>query len=453
MSRVIFGSSVKNSPVTSSTVHFGLVVSGMTIQSQARRAKTLALPFMIALSACVQEVDTPGMSRPAYSIIFDQAQPQWARAELSLPCSDGAHTLFSRAPAMHLESQIEDVRCDDVTIEPVGLNWVLPADCKTANWRISLETAEPGAVRPSRQRSLVLDDGWAVISGPTSLLRVAGFDAQTLAITLTTAEGTKASTVAPLHAAPSFYVLGDPPSVEHESQSASLTYIADDLEAIEALVDPALHHQAIKYMREAIGSAQSSQVEDLTVIWFGAERSRAEVSGAAGFDTLIANYVLASDSPTPLEAAAPFVLVLHEHFHQLAIGATPHWVSESLANYYAIKAARRILPDDPGVEAARAMFINPDALVPTGMLELQRRIDEDGDRSGYMQFYSAGATFWAQIDDALTQATDSVQTLDDVLPVILAADYSPNDGLPDTVIEALAAIPEERRAALFDQYL
>ncbi len=418
------------------------------------RPLAFAVLAALGLGACSQSEEAPGpphAERPAYTVSFDPARPQDARVELRLPASDRPLRLFSRAPDMQLEPQVEDVRCDGTLIERAEAEWTLPPGCETASWRVAFEAAERGAVRPSRQRSVSVGNAWAVLSGPTSLLRVSGFENETLPVAL---DGVaRPDTLPPLNAAPGFFVLGDPPSIEYGDRSPHLTYIADDLQAVEALADPALHYQAIDYLRDAIGPAQISDVEDLTVVWFGAEREHAEMSGAAGFDTLIANYILAGDSPTPFEAAAPFILVLHEQFHQLAVGATPHWVSESLANYYALKAAGRILPGDEGVLAARAMFINPEAPVETGLLEIQRRINEDGDYSGYMQFYSTGAAFWASLDEALADATDGAQTLDDILPVILASDYSGGAGLPDAVMDALSAIPPEPRAAIFDRYL
>jgi len=416
----------------------------------------VVIAVAISLNACSQygqAREEPPPDAPVYSVSFESASPQDARVELGLPPSDEPLLLFSRAPAMQLEPQVEDVRCDGTLVEGTETGWRLPPGCDTASWRIGFETAKKGAVRPSRQRSLIVDGAWALVSGPTSLLRVSGFEDRTFPVMLGESEDAKMDRLPPLGSAPGFFILGGPPSIEYAERSPVLTYIADDLGAVAALVDPALHSQAIDYMRDALGGAANRTVDALTVAWFGAKREHAELSGAAGFDTLIANYIVASESPTPFEAAAPFVLVLHEQFHQLAVGTTPLWVSESLANYYALKAARRILPDDAGIEQVRAMFIDFDSPVETGLLELQRQIDENGDFSGYSRFYSTGATFWARLDEALTEATDGAQTLDDLLSVVLTSDYTHEVGLPGLVTDALSAIPPETRAEIFDQYL
>jgi len=418
-----------------------------------------ALASLAALSACVAPSAGPRFSEetvahvPEYSIHFDREQPNSTRVVLHMPREAGPHTLFARATSLQLEPQVYDVRCDGDLVEKVGAEWVLPARCLTASWRVAFDRPEAGSVRPSSQRSVIMPAGWALLSGPTSILRLNGFDGQSAMMTIMSDKGPVADTLPPLDKAPGFFILGNAPSMEQGRPGLRLTYVADDPEAVRALVDPGLHLRAIDYMRDAIGRAQSADLPSLTVVWFGATRQRAEVSGAAGFDTLLANYVLSDGSPSPMEEAVPFVLVLHEQFHQLAIAATPHWISESLANYYALKAAGRILPDDPGVRAARDMFIDCDAPAPVGLLELQRRIDEDGDFSGYMQFYSIGATFWARLDEALAAATDGARDLDDVLPIILAADYSQGAGLPPDVLEALSPIPAGDLASIFEIYL
>jgi len=416
----------------------------------------MAIAGVALLSACTQggpTVEATEREGPAYMISHGLDNPGSALVELILPAAGEERRLVSRAAALQAQIQVEGVSCDGAPAERAGDEWILPPSCRTAHWRIPFETAEPGSVSPSQQRSLVINDAWMLVSGPASILRLSGYENESLPVHISGPHGSGARTLPPMSAPPAFFAMGEAPSVHYGERSPRLIYVADDLQALPALIDPALHYQAIEYMRAIIGADLARDADALTVVWFGADRERFEVSGAAGYDTLIANYILPGETPSAFEAAAPFILVLHEQFHQLETGANPHWVSESLANYYALKAARLILPDHEGVEQAWAMFIDPEAPVEPGLLELQRRIDEDGDYSGYMQFYSAGAAFWASLDEALSQATGGERSLDDILPVILAGEYEPGAGLPGSVMQALSPIPSETLERILARYL
>lgn len=77
------------------------------------------------------------------------------------------------------------------------------------------------------------------------------------------------------------------------------------------------------------------------MVWFGVARHRREISGAAGYDTILANFIIPEDNPRVDEQLMSLMLVLHEQFHQLDSGSHPVWFGESLANYYALKALKK----------------------------------------------------------------------------------------------------------------
>lgn len=414
-----------------------------------KRLATGGLAFTLAtLGGCTTGGKSEVGGDPSYTVALDTADPTRLRVALDLPAGDG-RLLVSRATAMQLESQVVDLRCDgaEVPSEPGG--WRLPDGCRHATWTVMLDTPERGTVVPSDQRSILMPGGGVLLSGPTALpqldrpgrVRLPG--------------RAEARLLTALDAPPSFYVIGQAPRRPFERDGMRLAYVADDLDRVAAIVDPERHLDAIAYFRSILGDAAVRSADELTVVWFGAARERREASGAAGHDVLLANYVIPEDRPTPFERALPLVLVLHEQFHQMQAGpgAHPHWVSESLANYFALKAARTHLSRIEGVDEVWSFFIDTNAPVSMGLLEIQRRIDEAQDHSGYRDFYSVGAAFWAALDQALSDATGGRRTLDDVLPVIAASDFAPGEGLPQAVLEALSGIPPHELLRLVRRYL
>jgi hypothetical protein len=87
----------------------------------------------------------------------------------------------------------------------------------------------------------------------------------------------------------------------------------------------------------------------------------------------------------------------HEAFHTLgAVRGAPAWVDESLATYFAIRAAKPYL-DQESLQLAQE-FVN--ARADRSLLNLQRAFGA-GDGSAYASFYSKGARFWAAIERVL----------------------------------------------------
>jgi hypothetical protein len=88
----------------------------------------------------------------------------------------------------------------------------------------------------------------------------------------------------------------------------------------------------------------------------------------------------------------------HEGFHALgAVRGGPAWAAESLATYFAYRAAERYL--DPASLVLAQEFVNASA--DRSLLNLQQA-SEAGDDSAYASFYGKGARFWAAIERVLT---------------------------------------------------
>lgn len=88
----------------------------------------------------------------------------------------------------------------------------------------------------------------------------------------------------------------------------------------------------------------------------------------------------------------------HEGFHSLgAVRGAPAWANESLATYFAYKAAKPYF-DQEAVQLAEE-FVS--ARADRSLLGLQQAFDV-GDGSAYPKFYGKGARFWAAIERVLT---------------------------------------------------
>lgn len=414
--------------------------------------------LLSAATACLTapaESQSPATcaAKPLYQIAYNPQVPSIVNVRLALPGTVLPTRLLSRAETLQTRSQVGEVRCGDTVIERSQASWNLPTDCSEVFWTVDLDRTDFGSVQPSAQRSLVTPAGWVLLSGSTSLLRVEGWEDEGFVSIEAHNNEPRCEILPPVSAPPAFFILGDAPSITYGAGTPQLRYVADDLEAVLGYVDPASHATAIDYLAAVIGEDQRRDVEELTVIWFGASRERRELSGAAGYDTLLANYLLPAETPSPLDVGLPFVLVLHEQFHQLAAGHNPVWVSESLATYYALKAARRILPEDEGVAAAWSQLVQTDASISIGLLEVQRQIEHEQDYGSYSLLYSQGASFWYALDEALQEGSNGARSLDGVLPVILAAEFEPDSPLPNEVHQQLAQIPAVQLGEIVNRYL
>jgi hypothetical protein len=97
------------------------------------------------------------------------------------------------------------------------------------------------------------------------------------------------------------------------------------------------------------------------------------------------------------------VVGAHEGFHALgSVRGAPAWVAESLATYFAYRAARQYL--DPISLALAKEFVN--ARAERSLLNLQQAFDA-GDGSAYPSFYGKGARLWSAIERVLTTPANS----------------------------------------------
>ena len=258
----------------------------------------------------------------------------------------------------------------------------------------------------------------------------------------------EASSLMPRNLPPSFFILGNAPRTSVQSDALKLTYFGDDLDAVRRVSDPAQHLKGLSYLKEIMGAQLARHVAELKVVWIPIAANRG-LGGAAGHDTFLTNFAI---DAAPNEAARSFVTVLHEQFHQLDGGNNrPQWVSESLAQYYALKAALHVSGRDQRYVALWKQWFAKAAADRGNLLDVQRRVKQ-GDFSDYKLFYSRGTMFWRDIEAALHKAGVK-EGLDPLVPTILDARFGADASLPPDVMKALRVIPEPELRALLAAYL
>jgi hypothetical protein len=403
----------------------------------------------LALLSLAALADAEGL--PEYNVVIGRDGTPVARVSLAIPKTGSKPSfLVSRAAKLGVSLQVRDVRCDGRELNSAEGRWQLPSDCRLATWNVPFLHPWPEGIQAGEQQSIVMPGGWLIFSDPSSLLRLK----PELDGTPITFSGsgivTQTQVVRSVGFAPSYFVLGDAPQWSVQDGAFKLTYIADDLAVVKSLVDPAQHLKGLAYYRRVMGSV-ARNVDEVTVVWIPIAGDTH--GGAAGHNMFLVNYAL---NPSPAKRRQPVITLLHEQFHQIDGGGIrskyrPTWVSESLAQFYALKTALHLSDNHADFVALWNRWFERAEKDEGKILDVQREV-KAGDFSRYGFFYSRGSMFWRDIESALKRAGQR-NGLDDALPIILAASFLSDGSLPADVHVALKAIPEAELAALIAKYL
>jgi len=419
--------------------------------------RVLYLMFAGLLCACNNNlaplVDSQPL--PAYSVIIEADNPHIAKVSLRLQDNRAAPIqLVSRAESLGTTSQVKNVTCqDEVIIPDEKLIWSIPTKCSIVTWRVEFEEPELSSVQPSQQRSLYMASGWWLISAPTSLLRIESRSSDIPVDILVSNRPAEKRILRTINAPPNFYVIGPAPAKSSNTGKLELTYFGEDLETVFNVINPEKHKEAIRYFNSVIGVESAREVSELSVVWFGVPRERREVSGAAGYDTILANFIIPEDKPKDEEQLMSLALVFHEQFHQLDSGSHPVWMGESLANYYALKALNRLFPDDKSADAIWTRFINTERPTTMGLLDIEREISSEQNRQNYGLLYTQGATFWSELDTAIKQFSSDNESLDSFMPAIMNMNVGSDETSFSQIENLLSVIPVQKMNIIKTKYL
>jgi len=356
------------------------------------------------LAACVSPRGAEGApaALPGYEILLDERRPGEAQVWLNLP-----QPAARLSPARDGDgSGIADVRCaDGRPAARAGSGWSIPPGCTRIGWRIPLDDVDRAGMDASLPTAgFSRRHSYWVLPERDALLRATDAGG-TAAVRLRRADGSALERrhLFPSNSQPPFYaVVGTRPSARYSKAGFTLNVFggAPAYPWMEAIHDQVLAAWA-GWRRDLVTADAPATISWL---WLqppaGAEPG---YSGSAGAEAVVSQIILRHDDPDAESKARAVIATsaLHEGFHTItgAAGqAWPAWVNESLANHFAIEAARGFLPAADRVFLDR-FFVEPEARAP--LLEAQARYSA-GDGSQGQVFYTYGARFWREIERVLT---------------------------------------------------
>ncbi len=367
-----------------------------------------------------------------------------ARVSLRLPpAARGRWIRLPRTAGWQLRRwRIARVHCDGHRLYRDGdRGWRLPGGCRRATWRVRLTPVGDSGYRAfSLLAAYHAKRRWAFLPGAGYLLEVAGIRGRaTLALSLPEgvrahhgldrlAKGRLLLPEAPLaHQA----LVGVGPLVERRSEVGGVRvrhlFAEPPPERFTRLL--AAHHRGLGYLLGVFGRPR---FKTLIAWWFRLGPSARMVSGYAGQRSVALSYVGKPKTAAHLSAALlpwlPLVMLLHEQVHQLGV-ARPAWLSESLAQYYALKAlgrsgAMKAAEHTRAVDRiTRPWSRMPKADARIGLLAAHRRYVTTGSVASYRVFYTNGARFWWLMDRAIRSRSHNGRSLDSIVRKILRLKY------------------------------
>lgn len=394
---------------------------------------------------------------PVYLIQI--TSPAASKVEISLDLSDTSPTnsvvphLVSRSGQLGLRSQIRDVRCGSRPLRSDDIGWIVPGDCKVASWTIVPEPPRDNGILASDQQSFWLPSGWGVISDPTSILRLAGWRGFSKVRLARQGRVSDLADLPPADAAPAFYVVGDAPIRKLGGSGFFLDVVADDSQAADGMVDGQIHMAALRYFRRILPPANRRNLPHMRLVLIAAPPDERSIGGAAGYDTIIVNYLKGKDISPEYDRHTPQLIALHEQFHQIVATPLPLWANESLAHFYALKAMHRDRRLRPAAIRLWTRCCSRQLPPGPGLITVQDQVASTGDYSNYHLFYGKGAAFWGLLDTRLRVASRGSRGLDRALPTILDRGFDPRGRPTPAFLSALAPLKEAEVKSLIARYL
>lgn len=371
--------------------------------------------------------------RLVYEVALDPAKPTVAQVRLAAPAGERflpTGPVHARGAQIGVAVQAARLHCDGRAVPLRRDGWQLPrAGCRELTWTIAFDTLGPSGADASEQRNLYdpARKFW-LVSEPASLVRAPGTEGGALIdfrgvgdVLGGMARGSATRRTVPgLDSAPEFYFAGGSlPTRRFVAGERPVVYLQvaeADYAAIERV-----HRAGLDYLAQVVRAAPVA--EPSIVVWLPIDESQHRAGGAAGSSSILANVVSVDGRAQPVRLPLALHVVLHEQFHQLAPQPLPHWVNESLAEYYARKALRRAEPGVGALHVVERRYPPVSAPPQQTLLAVQRRIDA-GDYRDYRLLYTEGSNFWLAVDRAIAAASGGARALDDELPLLLTAEYS-----------------------------
>ena len=428
--------------------------------------KYFVLAGLVSLAA--ESLATP----PLYVVRESATGKSELIVTLSLPRGDGQpRKLVTRAPLLGLNAQVQSPRCGKRALRQDNAGaWVVPNQCVEVVWTVRAKLVPNAGADVSQQATLRFSNpSWFLFSEPASLLRLQsdnGPSTITLKTTSPESSGLGATQVADgvwripsLNNAPEFFALGRLSSTTRNIGRFRVKYVADNRARVDRLNLESMHERALHFLARVLPpSAAAPLVDlDLLIMWVGIHEKIGRAGGSAGNRSFVANYVFGRPENESVNAARTLAILAHEQFHQLVdlvrgeLSPLPIWLNESLAHYYGLKALQHAAPSS-SANLVRARFIDPLRPISVGLLELNRR-HATNDSTAYPLFYEQGATFWSEIDSAMSSTTNGAASLDELVSELLRSEIPEGGQLPESFVDKLRERIGEKTDALILAYV
>lgn len=407
-----------------------------------RTPRALFILIAIAVLPACASVPLPSPSVApvphAYEIDMDARSPTEARVRLAL--SNAPSSIF---PARDGDGAgVRNVRCQDgrAALQQEA-RWLVPMGCRRLEWMIAVDDLDaigvdaglPSAAYSRRQGHLVLPERDGLLrasnDGGTATVRLRALDGSTVA---------RDYAFPAINQPPFYAVVGTRSTQDYRNGGLALRIFGD---APDYVWMDVIHQHVLatwpRWGRDVVVGPAPSTID---WAWVRPVKGAEPGYNASAGNAAIVSQIILRDGDPDAEAKARVVIATsaaHEGFHLItgAAGqAWPAWVNESLANHFAITAARDFLvPEDH--RWLDAFYVDPEARAP--LLEAQALYDA-GDGGQSQVFYTWGARFWREIEKVLTnQPNQSGKLAALIVETNNFADIDLND------VDALAALLDQ----------
>jgi hypothetical protein len=348
---------------------------------------------------------------------------------------------------------VHHVRCGDELAEKArGGGWILPAGCSTASWLVRAAPVGPKgydvssqmAVRSSRtsitthvsntlRTSRTPANDWVFLPGAALFLmprrRMVPATVELRLPDQPVFTNLEPTPYGHYRAPPTPYLglvfigFGSYVSAGVSAKTVEVRHVFDKKPHFSLSELAAGHGRAISYLLSVLGQPKR---QELIVFWFGLNAETAPVGGAAGYKAMALNYLIANPAPNKKAVKRHHVqllMLLHEQFQIAGRTQAPAWLTESLAQYYALKSLRKaavITEREHEALFNRLTMFHPAKLT---LVELQRRVEVMRSKSARRAIYSLGLVFLRELDEAIHLHTKGKSDLDALARPFLNLNY------------------------------
>lgn len=366
-----------------------------------------------------------------YQLLIDDNAPTTGTIRLVLDSALTSETDFLVRQLR--DSNVESPVCvtSGTKLRHREAGWLAPAGCSELSWKIDFTEVLQPEHDVSAQENLYYPGRWWLFSEWGSLLRSASGPGEAdICATRGTIETCRR--VPTVEDPPLLMLIGEPSDsiVFGETSVRFFTGHLPDSFDVAGLYGS--YERQISYLHAVLAETTGTPPPGvIDVLLLGMDSDLGVVGGAAGKDSYLANVAVTEQHVDPSERTRLLWISGHELAHMLGLGTEVLWASESLAHYYGFKSL------GGSTEASERFEQMTEDLDPMGLLEAHRRVTREGEGQYYPRFYTKGAAFWRDVDEAIIAATRDDSSLDDLLPLLINGEFGPDGELPPEFVQVV----------------